>query len=272
MTDPHLAQATFAQSSFAELYERWLVAPLFKPWVDDLLDRARLLPRDRVLDIACGTGIVARTARERLGPAAIVVGVDASAQMLAVARSLAPDIEWRQGNAVSLPVGERETFDVILCQQGLQFFPDKTAAAREMYRVMAPKGRLAVATWRPLDELPLVLALHRVAERHLGSVTDRRHAYGDAAAIQQLFVEAGFSDVRVDTVSRRVRFDDPAPFLRMNAMALIGMSAQSDGMDDETRARLADTIAAESIPALDPFKDGAAVAFEMKANVATGHR
>src|SRR5919106_2329164 len=85
------------QASFPEMYERWLVGPLFRPWAEMTLDELDLSSGDRVLDIACGTGIVARVARERLGEAGNVVGIDVSLDMLAVARAVAPNIDWREG-------------------------------------------------------------------------------------------------------------------------------------------------------------------------------
>ncbi|MBB4575714.1 class I SAM-dependent methyltransferase [Rhizobium lentis] len=131
------------RASFPEMYERWLVGPLFRPWAEMTLEELALSPGDRVLDIACGTGIAARVARERLGHAAYVVGIDISPDMLAVARTVEPAIDWREGNASALPLCDGEQFDVVVCQQGLQFFPDKPAAAAQM------RGALAkVAGWR----------------------------------------------------------------------------------------------------------------------------
>jgi ubiquinone/menaquinone biosynthesis C-methylase UbiE len=100
------------QLSFPEMYERWLVGPLFRPWAEVILEEVALTPGDRFLDIACGTGIVARLARERLGDTGHVVGIDVSPQMLAVARAAAPGIDWREGNATALPLQDGEQFDV----------------------------------------------------------------------------------------------------------------------------------------------------------------
>lgn len=111
------------QASFPEMYERWLVGPLFRPWAELTLDDVRLSAGDRLLDIACGTGIVARVARERLGDNGHVVGIDISSEMLAVARALAPAIDWREGNASALPLRQGEQFDVVVCQQGCSSFP-----------------------------------------------------------------------------------------------------------------------------------------------------
>ncbi|TIX95556.1 MAG: methyltransferase domain-containing protein [Mesorhizobium sp.] len=137
------------QASFPQMYERWLVGPLFRPWAEMALGELELSSGDRLLDIACGTGIVARVARERLGESGYIVGVDISPDMLAVARAVEPAVDWRQGNAGELPLRNGETFDVVVCQQGLQFFPDRPAAAAQMRLALAKGGRLAMATWRP---------------------------------------------------------------------------------------------------------------------------
>jgi ubiquinone/menaquinone biosynthesis C-methylase UbiE len=124
--------------SVPENYERYLVPALFKPWAEDLVEMATLRSGDRVLDIACGTGIVARTAAKRLGDNGSVVGLDVSGPMLATART-APEgaaVEWQEGSAVKLPMSDA-TFDVVFCQQGLQFFPDRIATLREMHRVLS---------------------------------------------------------------------------------------------------------------------------------------
>ena len=255
-------------SSMAEMYEQFLVEPLFRPWVDDLLQRAELSAGDRVLDIACGTGIAARVARERLGADARVVGIDASAPMLAVARRQGPEIDWREGNAAALPVGPDERFDVVVCQQGMQFFPDRLAAAREMRRVCAPGGRVVVATWRPLPDVPMCRDLNGIAERHLGPVVDQRHTLGDAAVLSGLLEEAGFRSVRVDVVTRTIRFVDPTAFFQLNAHAIVGMNAKSK--EEAERGRLAALIAEESRELLAKYPDGSGLAFDLSTNAAIG--
>jgi ubiquinone/menaquinone biosynthesis C-methylase UbiE len=260
------------QASFPQMYERWLVGPLFRPWAEMTLDELELSPGDRILDIACGTGIVARVAGERLGRDALIAGIDISPEMLAVAREVAPGIDWREGDAVSLPLRDGEAFDVVVCQQGLQFMPDKAAAVREMRRALAPGGRLAVATWRPDDEAPLFRALRGVAERRLGPIADRRHGFGEPAPLEALLRDAGLGDVRVRTIRRTIRFDDAAPFVRMNTMALIGMSARGQGLTEQDRARAVEAIVGESAPALEAYAAGSGIAFELASNLATARR
>lgn len=190
------------QPTFPEMYERWLVGPLFRPFAEMTLDELRLSPTDRVLDIACGTGIVARVAKERLGDAGHVVGVDLSPDMLTVARAAAPSIDWREGNANALPLREGEQFDVVICQQGLQFFPDKPAAAAEMRRAVATGGRLAVTTWRSDGEVPFFRDLRVIAERHVGPIDDQRHSFGETAQLEQLLRDSGFHEINSRVVSR----------------------------------------------------------------------
>ena len=127
----------------AQAYERYLVTAVMAAFADDLVEIVR--PGDRVLDVACGTGIVARRAAAR---GAEVVGADLNGQMLAVASAAEPAIEWLEADAADLPFPDG-AFDVVLCQQGLQFMPDPAAAVAEMRRVLAPGGRLAVSVWRP---------------------------------------------------------------------------------------------------------------------------
>ncbi len=268
MTLPAYAMS---QSSFPQMYEQLLVQPLFRPWVDDLFERVRLTSGDRVLDVACGTGIVARCAKERLGSAAHVVGVDISAPMLAVASERAPTVDWREGSASALPIGGTERFDVIFCQQGLQFFPDKTAALREMKRVLAPSGRVAIACWVAAEETPMYRELQRVAERHLGAVQDQRFSFGGARVLERLLSSAGFQDVRVDRIARTIRLDDAAMWVRMNAAALIGMSTVGAKLTDEGRASVLAVIERESAAVLGPFKHGDGVQFEAATNIAAAH-
>jgi ubiquinone/menaquinone biosynthesis C-methylase UbiE len=236
----------FAAKSFPEIYEAALVGPLFRPFAEALIAGLALQPADSVIDVACGTGIVARIARERLGASARVVGVDIQPMMLAVARSVDPSIDWREGNAAALPVGADERFTVLTCHQGFQFMPDKPAAVREMRRVLGSGGRAAIAVWSSLDELPDMRALNAVVERHVGPITDSRHSFGDAEALRALLTGGGFRDVRVETLTHHVRFTDGAVFVRLNAMAAIGMNDQGKALSEAARKELAGQITSES--------------------------
>jgi ubiquinone/menaquinone biosynthesis C-methylase UbiE len=261
-----------SQSNFPQMYERFIVGPLFRPWVEVLLDRTAVAAGERVLDLACGTGIVARVALERVAARGQVVGIDVSAPMLEVARAIAPDVEWREGNATALPVGDEEKFDVILCQQGFQFFGDRPTAAQECRRVLASGGRIAASTWLGLSETPLFRDLNEVGERHLGAIADARFGLGDGAALGRLFADAGFRDVRIDRVVKKIRFPEPERFVRLNAMAIVGMSAASAGMAEEERTRIVDAIVTESAPVVARYSEGGGFVADVGANVATARR
>jgi ubiquinone/menaquinone biosynthesis C-methylase UbiE len=256
------------QLTFPEMYEQWLVGPLFRPWAEITLDEVNLGSGERLLDIACGTGIVARTAQKRLGNGASISGIDVSREMLAVARKIAPAIDWREGNAAALPLRDGEQFDVIVCQQGLQFFPDKPSAASQMRRAAAPGARVAVSTWRSDDEVPFFRELRRIAERHVGDIVDQRHSFGDGAPLENLLRDAGFSEVRSKVISRIMRFEPGTWLLRGNAMALVGMSAAGKVMDEQQRKRVVDIIVNESESVRQRYNNGSELAFELSTNLA----
>jgi ubiquinone/menaquinone biosynthesis C-methylase UbiE len=197
--------------SEAEAYEQYKVPRLFGPLARLLLDRVPLRVGSRVLDVACGSGIVARLAAQRVAPSGKVVGVDLNEEMLAVARAHAcvngTPIEWKQGDATALPFAP-DTFDVVLCQQGLQYLPDKPRALLEMHRVLVPGGTLALNVWGKASRYNVVLA-DALARHCNGDVAKRSlapFALSDATTVRALVVNAGFSEVelRTDTVLRRI--------------------------------------------------------------------
>lgn len=258
------------KTSFPEMYEKLLVNPLFRPFAEGVLDQAQLQRGQALLDIACGTGIVARLAKQRLGNSGAVAGVDISPGMLNVARSIAPDIDWREGNAQALPLRPGESFDVVTCHQGLQFFPDKRAALREMRRALKTGGRLAVVVWYTDEEMPFVMELRRIAERHLGPINDTRFSFGDPSALESLLHDAGLDGINVSTIERTLRFPDGSAFLRLNTLAFLGMSEAAKQMDERHRTQITDAILAASIAAARAHTSTYGLSFPMKSYVAQG--
>jgi ubiquinone/menaquinone biosynthesis C-methylase UbiE len=261
----------FAATTFTEIYERVLVGPLFRPFATQLVSRLGPHQGDSAIDVACGTGICARLVRERLGPDAPIVGVDVAPAMLAVARTADRTIDWREGNAISLPVGPTERFSMLTCHQGLQFMADKPAAIREMRRVLAPGGRVGIATWRPLQDSPGVLELNAIAERHVGPIADSRHSFGDADALAGLLIDGGFGDVAVEAFSHDVQFADGALYARLNAMAVIGMSDIGKAMSEGERGELAGRISADSAQVIAKATINGVFVLPLTTNIATGH-
>jgi len=193
----------------AEIYEKIFVPALMQEWASCLVEEAHVGPGDRVLDIACGTGVVARAVAERIGSSGIVVGFDRNPGMLEIARRTETGIEWRQGTVDSLPYAD-ETFDAVICQFGLMFFPDRSLALREMMRVLARGGRLIAAVWDRLENLPALALEADVIERTAGPAArdDLRAPFvlGDREELARLVAEAGLKSASISTRHGTARF------------------------------------------------------------------
>jgi ubiquinone/menaquinone biosynthesis C-methylase UbiE len=177
----------------AEAYEAGFVPALFADWAPALVDAAGVRPSQAVLDVACGTGVVAREAADRQRGRGRVVGLDLNEAMLVVARRLL-DIDWLQGDAAALPFDDKE-FDVVLCQAALMFFPDPALALGEMARVVKPGGTVAVQVWASRDSQTGFKPFYEVVARHAGQdAVDLISAYwtmGDLDHLSGLFKAAG---------------------------------------------------------------------------------
>jgi len=212
------------EQTASEAYDQYLVPAIFESWADRLLESATAQEGDRVLDVACGTGIVARRAAPRVGEDGSVVGFDINDGMLAVAKEAAadihPSIEWRQGDATDLPFAD-ERFDAVCCQQALQFFDDPVAAVGEMRRVLTPGGRVALSVWRPLDHQPAYVVLAEALERHLGdeagAMMRSPFPTWDGKDVRTLTRDAGFDDVSVTVEIGSVRYPSVEEFVRREA-------------------------------------------------------
>jgi ubiquinone/menaquinone biosynthesis C-methylase UbiE len=153
--------------SAAEVYEEFFVPALLQEWAGLVTEAARIQPGQRVLDVACGTGVLAHSMAGRIGPNGAVVGVDINERMLAVARRKAPTIEWREGRAEMLPF-EANSFDTVVSQFGLMFFADRRLAIQEMRRALRPGGRLVVAVWASVENFPGYAELADLLQRLYG--------------------------------------------------------------------------------------------------------
>lgn len=192
----------------AEFYEDFLLPALFAQWTSVMLDTAGVTSGDRVLDVACGTGVLARAAAERT-ESANVVGIDRNPGMLAVAQAKAPELTWNEGLAEELPFPQGE-FDVVLCQFGLMFFDDRSGALEQLWRVLRPGGRLAVAVWAGLDQVPAYATFVALVRELFGDEAARAmsapFSLGDPATVQALAADANIPDARVVTHPGSARF------------------------------------------------------------------
>jgi ubiquinone/menaquinone biosynthesis C-methylase UbiE len=200
----------------AEAYESQFVPALFGAWAGFLVEEAGVGPGQRVLDVACGTGIVARTAAERIGETGSVTGLDLNDAMLTVARRLRPDIEWRQGDAGELPFPDG-SFDVVLCQSGLMFFPDVSRALGEMSRVVSRGGTVAIQVWDERESQPAYAPFIRVAARHAGpEAIDLLSTYfnrGDLDEVAGDFASVGLVVTRKRTETTTLSFPSVEAFV-----------------------------------------------------------
>jgi ubiquinone/menaquinone biosynthesis C-methylase UbiE len=249
----------------AELYEKRLVPALMAAWAPRTVEAAGVRPGDCVLDVACGTGVVARAAADRVGPSGRIVGLDLNPGMLAVARRQRPEIEWRQGDAADLPFPDA-SFDRVTCQFALMFFPDRAAALSEMRRVLKPDGRVALATWGAIDASPLYVVQAEIAGRLAGpeaaSIVSAPFVLPDPAELEMLLADADFTDIEVMSMRETAAYPDVDAFLEGEVDATpLGAFLL------ERNPALIDRLRAEMREVLLPYTSASGVTFPIAANL-----
>lgn len=216
-----------------ENYERYFVPVIGRPLAERLVAEAQLHPGERVLDVACGTGIVARLAAERVGSSGSVAGLDVNAGMLSVARSVAAGdevpIRWYETTAESIPLPD-ETFDIVFCQLGLMFVADKQAAVREMRRVAVAGGRIFMSVPTPT---PFFDVLDGAFERHLPAGADFVRAVfslNDTGEVERLLRDAGLENFSVRREALVLQLPSAQEFLwqYVQSTPLAGLVAQAE--------------------------------------------
>ena len=254
----------------ARAYEALHVPALFGEWTSRVLAAAQVAQGHRVLDVACGTGVLSRSAAERVGDAGSVVGVDPNPGMLAVARDLAPEIRWVEGVAEDLPE-EDESFDRVVSQFGMMFFEDRMEAVHEMLRVLMPGGRLAIAVWDSLENTPAyaraVDLLHRLAGPAAADALRAPFAMGDRAQLEQLLRDGGADGVEGRTPMGRARFPSIGTMVEADLRGWLPVM----GVDLEEELILAILSEAEEELAEFVTADGR-VEFESPAHIVSGRK
>jgi SAM-dependent methyltransferase len=237
-----------------EIYERYRVPTEFEPLALIFLERVGLKEGERVLDVACGTGIVGRLAVEQVGGLRAVTGVDINPAMLEVARSASRSngaMEWHTGSAEALPFPDRE-FDVVLCQQGLQFFDDRQKALSEMFRVLKPGGRLGIAVWQTLQHDPFGLAVADALRRHVSEAAAERaaQALGTEDVLRSLMKGAGFREIVIETVVLTRESESVEQSVRHHLASSGRLAAIAGALSEESRA----AVIADVVAALRPYR------------------
>jgi ubiquinone/menaquinone biosynthesis C-methylase UbiE len=251
-----------------------LVPAITTKWAEDLVGRAQPRAGEAVLDIACGTGVVARLAGKRMAQGRIS-GLDLNKGMLTVARSLPSEgvpIDWIEGSALDLPFPAGK-FDLVLCQLGLQFFPDQKRALREMHRVLSPSGRVALSVYSPIERTPganaFVLALDHVLGPNASKIKRGEHSFNAPDELQELLIDAGFAEVEVQTVVQKIVFPSVLDYVRFQLLAT-PMAALLSDRDEADRQAAIKSIALETASFSDAaILEGGRFSFRQEAYVGT---
>lgn len=255
----------------AENYEAYLVPSIFAPFAKELLSVAGLRASEWVLDVACGTGILARLAATEVGDGGAVVGLDLNPSMLDEAKRVSenPHARWLQASADAAPLPDGE-FDVVFCQQGMQFFPDRPAAAREMYRLLKPVGRLVVSVWA--EVAPGFAALADGLSRLVGPDAGAALAKGpysltDANELSAVVTAGGFTASTVSRTSLTVAFPTPSDFV-IRYLASTPLAATVRDVDDAVRVALLKDVSER----LQNYMVAGELRFPMVTHVLTGRK
>ncbi len=253
----------------AEVYEQFFVPALFAQWGARVAAAAQVGPGEHVLDVGCGTGVLAIAAAERALPSGRVVGLDASEEMLGVARRKSSAVEWVRGKAEALPFDDA-SFDKVLSQVALMLFEQPSRALAQMWRVLRPRGRLAVAVPDRLENSPGYLALTELLHDLFGSaIADAMRppfALGDEARLHALFVDAGVVDVTITTQHGTVRFASIDAMISTERACVWTLG----GLLDADQFALLRHRAQQDLAAFAPADGG--VAFDMPMHVVTAHK
>jgi ubiquinone/menaquinone biosynthesis C-methylase UbiE len=249
----------------AELYDELFLPALFNEWAPRVAELAEIKPGMRVLDVACGTGVLSLVAADMAKPSGSVVGLDLNPGMLDVARRKASHIDWREASVETIPF-ENAAFDAVVSQFGLMFFDDKARALREMLRVLRPAGKMAVAVWDSLENVTGYSAAARLLSRLFGDSAAESlrapYSLGDIQTLAALFSDAGFPDITISTLEGTAHY----PSIRYWMEADIRGWTLSETLDD-TQFEL---LVSEGESAFSEFvnKNGA-VEFSSPAHIVT---
>ncbi|MFW2383361.1 MAG: class I SAM-dependent methyltransferase [Acidimicrobiales bacterium] len=239
-------EADAGAERIAAAYDQRLVPWLFEPWAEQLVAIADPVPSAQALDLACGTGLLTRVLLGRLGVDGHVHGVDADPSMLTYASRRIRDrrVSWHQADATRIPI-KASTLDLVVCNQGMQFFPDSTTVLAEISRVLRPGGSLCIGVWGRLEDNPWPKAMSRALGDELGD--DARRAsesvcgLGDPVQVHRLVSGAGFHDVKAEEVQLTATHPDAREAID-GQLAALPSAATIDALGLPTRDRIIDAM------------------------------
>lgn len=264
----------------AQKYEQFFVPAIFGPWARVLVERASPRSGEALLDLACGTGIVARTAAPLVGPSGRATALDLRPGMLDAAKALPPPegaaIEWVEGDATDTGLPD-ESFDHIVCQAGFQFFPDRVRAAREARRMLKDGGQLTLLVWQSIDRHPVYAAMAEAEIPRLEALgvgeeeVTMPFSLGDPADLRAPLEAAGLRDIEISAETRDVRFPEPDRFVHNVEYAYAAVIPQF-AADPAAFQRFLDEVEEETRATVARYRQGNRVVFPMHALIATARR
>ena len=257
----------------AEVYDQEVVTNIFSEWTPQLVATGAPATGERVLDLACGSGSVARAVAAAVGPSGSIVGADPNPGMLAVARARGVEgetpVEWVEAPAQRLPLPD-DSFDLVLCQQGLQFVPEKEAAAAEIARVLRPGGRLALSVWSGLDANPVQRAYNESLLAHAGAaIFTAPFSFGDPLALRILLEGNGLADVTIVEETRHARFDSVRHFTEVHVVGAAAVIPELAALSETDRDRIIDVSTVDLTTTADPYLRDGEFRIPMSSLVAT---
>jgi ubiquinone/menaquinone biosynthesis C-methylase UbiE len=238
-------------TAVAKAYEKFILPAFMLPAAKEAIELAVPQAGDKVLDVACGTGLVARLIAQRVAPGGVIRCLDFDPAMIAVASELVEcppgvDLTWHCASALSMPFGDKE-FDMVVCLHGLQFMPDFGAALKEMRRVMKPGARLLIAVWGAIERCEGHLAVFRGLERRQVTPTAMLKAFvlGEREKLETLATSSGFNEVSISTVQGRVRFPSAQHFVEALAAGAVAARHALAGLPESQQAAFMDEMREE---------------------------
>ena len=249
----------------AKIYEKAYLPALFQEWCPLAIQAANVKAGDSVVDVACGTGVLAIAVSEHVGPKGKTIGVDINEGMLNIARSKSSSVEWLNAPAEELPFTD-DYFNCVVSQFGLMYFKNREAAIREMMRVLQPSGTIAVIVWDKLDNNPGLAAEESLWQKVLGGEAEEPpHGLGDKEVLENLFRASGINDIRINTYEETARFDSIESWIHTGAKGW----TEDDALNDDELKLLLDTAEKE----LTDFRTiQGTVAFPISAHIVTAKK
>jgi len=249
----------------AKIYEKVYLPALFQEWCPLAIQAANVKAGDSVVDVACGTGVLAIAVSEHVGPRGKTIGVDINDGMLNIARSKSSSVEWLNAPAEVLPFTD-DYFNCAVSQFGLMYFKNQEAAIREMMRVLQPSGTIAVIVWDKIDNNPGFAAEEYLWQKVFGyEVEEAPNRLGDKDVLENLFRASGINDIQVNTYEGTARFDSIESWIHTGAKGW----TEDDTLNDDELGLLLDTAEKE----LTDFRTiQGAVAFPTSAHIVTAKK